>query len=128
MVIARFVNRSEDDFHHAILRALDEKGPAPTTVVAYRAEINDRQLQLIIVYLEERKLITRVPMTMKTRMKLPEKYSLSTKNLISITEKGKKYLRMLEKLNTFIDWNLVIEKNRRKERGGEGGGNQSKNG
>jgi predicted transcriptional regulator len=120
LVLTRFVNRSTDDFHQAILKGLVDKGPCASTVLAYRAELNDKQIHGLIDFLAERKLITKTVMTPRKimQMKGRQQYSLSTKALISITDKGRKYLRMLEELNSIIDWNVIVEENRKNHRYG----------
>lgn len=106
MVLVHFVNRSQSDFHHAILQSLEDKGPCPTTVLAYRSEMNDKQIQAILDYLEERKIVKRSPVTLRLRNKQPIPYSLSARFLVEITDKGRRYLTLLEKMNKQLNLNL----------------------
>jgi predicted transcriptional regulator len=108
MILTRFHNRSTYEFHLAVLRSLDEKGPAPVTVLAYRAEMNDSQVQEVIGFLQDRSMILKNPVDgkMKIRERINMEYSLSTKYLVSITKRGKKYLNMLTELENQIDWTL----------------------
>lgn len=104
MVLTRFHNRSTYEFHAAVLRALEEKGAAPVTVLAYRAEMNDSQVQEVIDFLEERGMVLKTALEKDDRIKLNMPYSLSTKHLVSITKTGEKYLEMLNRLESQIDW------------------------
>lgn len=104
MVLTRFHNRSQYEFHLAVLRALEEKGPAPITVLAYRGEMNDSQVQEVLTFLEARNMIIKTPIDHDARVRLAIPYSLSTKHLVSITKAGQKYLDMLLTLENQIDW------------------------
>ena len=104
MTLVRFHNRSTYEFHLAVLRALEDKGPAPITVLAYRSEMNDSQVQDVIRFLEVRKMVMKTPIDHDARVRLALPYSLSTKHLVSITKAGEKYLDMLLTLENQIDW------------------------
>ena len=102
--VNKFINRPRETMRQQILQSLVNKGPCPATILAYRAEMNDRQLQHALAFLIDRKMVVRTPLTDKLRMKMDNKFSLSSRDLINITPKGSKYLEMLNKLDNQIDW------------------------
>lgn len=104
----RFVNRSRDDYHQAILSILNERGPVPTTILMFRAEMNDSQVKGTLDYLLERKMIVKNALDNKTRSKMDMYYSMSCRNIVSITDKGRKYLQMLSQLQSQINWKLRV--------------------
>jgi predicted transcriptional regulator len=95
--------------HQKVLRALEDRGPCPVTNLAYRAEMNDKQVQGAVVFLLERKFVVKTLLTDKTRLRLALQFSASSKTVISITAKGSKYLEMLDKLGAEIDWTKFDE-------------------
>lgn len=107
--IVRFVNRSRDDYHLAILSILDERGSCPTTNLMFRAEMNDSQVKKVLDYLSKRKMVTRTALDIHDRSKMMYMhYSMTCKNVVSITEKGRLYLHMLRELHSQINWKLRV--------------------
>lgn len=104
--VNQFKNRHKEEYHQSILEILTKQGPIPPTILAYRAEMNDSQVQIATNYLLQRKLIEKTELTNRLRTKLELQWSLSSKRVYSITDKGRKYLEMLEKLQAQIDWKL----------------------
>lgn len=107
--VNRFIKRSTDEMHQKVLRALEDRGPCPVTNLAYRSEMNDKQVQIAITFLLERKMVVRTLLTDKNRLRLALQFGLSAKNVISITSRGSKYLQMLDKLEAQIDWTKFDE-------------------
>lgn len=116
--IQRFVNRSREEMHQKVLRALEDRGPCPMTNLAYRSEMNDKQVHGAIAFLLERNLVLKTILNDKIRLRLALHFGSSSKNVVSITAKGSKYLAMLDKLEAEIDWTKFDEqlswRNRRK--------------
>lgn len=104
----RFVNRSRDDYHEILLRILDEKGPSPTTTLMFRAEMNDSQVKKILDYLFKKGMITRSALDERARSNMYLHYSMTCKNVVAITEKGRLYLHMLRELHSQINWKLRV--------------------
>jgi predicted transcriptional regulator len=107
--IAKFINRSREEMHQKVLRALKDRGPCPMTNLAYRAEMSDKQIQSTVSFLEEKKLVLRTPLSSEVRLKFVVPFSLSSKDLIRITTKGSKYLDMLDRIEAQIDWSKFDE-------------------
>ena len=107
--IQRFVNRSREEMHQKVLRALEDRGPCPLTNLAYRSEMNDKQVHGAVAFLLERKLVVRTVLTDRIRLRMALQFSSSSKNVVSITEKGSKYLQMLDKIEAEIDWTKFDE-------------------
>jgi|SRR5262245_8213430 len=113
--VNQFKNRHKEEYHIALLSVLNE-GPVPPTILAYRAELNDTQAQETVEFLAECKLVTIQELTDKLRSKYNLPWGYSSKNIITITEKGRKYLEMLSVLLKQIDWKVAQETNRKRKR------------
>src|SRR5262245_12839650 len=114
--VNQFKNRHKEEYHFALLSVLKEQGPVPPTILAYRAELNDTQAQETVEYLAEYKLVTVQELTDKLRSKLNLPWGYSSKNIITITEKGLKYLELLSVLLQQINWKVAKETNQKRKR------------
>lgn len=102
--VNNFYNRSREQIRQKVLTALIDKGPCPATVLAYRAEMNDVQVQMAIAFLLQHKMVIKLPLNENNRIKLDLDFSLSTKDVIIITERGHEYLDILVRMSKLIDW------------------------
>lgn len=102
--VNNFHNRSREQIRQKVLTALIDRGPCPPSVLAYRAEMNDTQIQMAITFLLQHKMVIKLPLNERNRIKLDLDFSLSTKDVIIITERGRAYLDMLVSMAKLIDW------------------------
>ena len=110
----KFVNRSREDYHAIILRSLEDRGACPTTNLAYRVEMNDIQVQVTIDFLEDRGMVTRTLFDDILHLRTDMQYSQTSKYLISITDRGRMYLNMLDRLQAHIDWDAARVQRRKR--------------
>ena len=78
----------EKIIYELLTKIKDKKGVIASTELMYRVFLSHYQLKAYLKRLEEKELIRRDP---------------QQHSRLYITEKGKKYLTLLEQLNTFLD-------------------------
>jgi predicted transcriptional regulator len=107
-----FINRDNIDFERQLLQVLIDKGPQPTSRFIWYIETNHDKVEQVIKSLVDLDLVQEIDSNMESVRVL--QLHPFVKKVIAITDKGRRYVEMLNSINSMIQWPKRDRKLRRR--------------